>query len=148
MAKGNGSNPDMQEALFDMGDEEEAAADKDAGTSAGPEANEESDRVVDSPPAKNASATEAAPPSADTPENGASNGASVSADASVDEASDEEPPEEIGPQVVELGNNAEGAWKVMDSGERVALDEAEWRQELTHQFSRQKPEQAAEAEEV
>lgn len=41
------------------------------------------------------------------------------------------PPEEV---VVELVNNHQGCWKVLDDGERVELSEEEWRQALSRQF--------------
>ncbi|MBI4082266.1 MAG: hypothetical protein HY423_06600 [Candidatus Lambdaproteobacteria bacterium] len=51
------------------------------------------------------------------------------------------PPEEVppamqptmlpaGPPVIELGHDRAGCWKVTEAGGRVALSEAEWRQEL------------------
>ena len=167
MAQGNGSKPDLQEALFDFDDDSTASAGKSKDEApAGASGVKETRKPAEKAAAKKASppAEEKAPapvkamaketpapeqPAAAAPLEPAKKPVPVSDPVAVEPASSQvevdsgdldsmEPLPDEGPRVMELGHNTEGAWKVMDSGERIELNEKDWREELNRQFSKEK----------
>lgn len=52
-------------------------------------------------------------------------------------AQEETAPAEPPVRVARLVNDQEGCWKVLETGEKVALSDEEWRAELAHHFRRE-----------